>query len=636
MAKRKPQPQRTAQPSPPSPSAPPIADSGPSVILVVGVFIVAGLALYWGALRNPLVFDDRLLRDDFLRYYGASWFKFDLRWFAYATFGWTYDLFGTDWLWYRLGNVLLHATTAVMLFLFLARLFEVTLPGSDASTRPGTLNSRWTAFFGALMFLLHPAAVYGVGYLVERPIVMATLFGLLCLRLFLEGLARKSLAWYLAAAAAYFLAVFSKEHSVMIPAIAAALALLVRGWSVRLLRELAIPFVLFAGIGLLVIMKGKGYLGAPYEPLVQSLLQQMDATRHELDARDLYPLSVINQGWLFLRYLLVWLVPYTGWMSIDLRPSFPTRFLSWPYSLGFAAYLAYALFAVVLIRKGGKRGLLGFGLLYPWLLGLTEMATVRIQEPFVLYRSYLWMSGLTAILPAVLWRLRARWSIVVLGLACMALIPPLLDRLDSFSSATKLWSDVVRKNAEANTPLVERGYHNRGFAYLQARQYPEAMRDFDKAIEINAQDADAYLGRGVLHTRTGGHDKALANLDRAIAIDPRYAEAYAKRCFVKMMIDKPNDALPDCEKAVAVDPRHRDALTNLGVVYAALNRAEEAAASYRRALALEPGNGDANYNYGVLLLVQNRRAEARHHLGVGCEARVTAACELLASVRRAP
>ena len=89
MAKRKQRQTQTAQPGPPPQSAPPIADSGPSVILVVCVFIVAGMGLYWGALRNPLVFDDRLLREDFLRYYGASWFKFDLRWFAYATYGWT-------------------------------------------------------------------------------------------------------------------------------------------------------------------------------------------------------------------------------------------------------------------------------------------------------------------------------------------------------------------------------------------------------------------------------------------------------------------------------------------------------------------------------------------------------------------
>lgn len=594
------------------------------------------LGLYWGTLRNPLVFDDRLLREEFLRFYGASWFHFDLRWFAYATFGWTYDLVGKDWFWYRLGNVLLHATTAVMLFLFLARLFEATLATAEGSVQERAMAPRRIAFFGALIFLLHPTAVYGAAYLAQRSIVMATLFSLLCLRLFLEGLVRKSLSWYVAAIAAYFLAVFSKEHSVMLPAVAIALAVLVRGLSVRLLRELAIPLALFAGIGLLVTLKAKGYLGAPYEPFVQQLLPQLSESQHEIDARAAYTLSVINQGFLFFRYLLVWFVPYPGWMSIDLRPSFSTQLLSWPYILGFVAYLAYALVAVFQLRKGGRMGLLGFGLLYPWLLALTEMATVRVQEPFVLYRSYLWMSGLATVLPAVVWRLRAKWSLAILGVACAALILPLQDRLDSFSNRIKLWDDVIRKNTDAKAPFVERGYHNRGFAYLQARQYPEAMRDFNQAIELNARDADAYLGRGTLFTRTGSHDKALVDLERAIELDPRYADAYAKRCFVKMMLNKPHDALPDCEKAVALDTRHREAYTNLGVVYAALNRTEEAATSYRRALDIDPANGDANYNYGVLLTIQDRREEARYHLTIGCEARIDAACKLLAEMRRKP
>ena len=612
---------------------PPRLRSGPPPVLAAGACFVLAVALYWGALRHPLVFDDRLLREDFLRLYAASWFQFDLRWLSHATFGWTYRIFGTGWFWHRLGNVLLHAATAAMLFAFLARLFKVTLPASGGPAQPRALDPGWIAFLGALLFLLHPAAVYATAYLAERPIVMATLFSLLCLMFFLEGLVRQSQRWYVAAAAAYFLAVFSKEHSVMVPAVAAALAILVRGGSVRLLRELAVPFALFAGIGILVILKAKGFLGAPYEPAAQVLLDQVrEAGPAPQAPSSAFALSVVNQGYLFFRYLLIWFLPYTGWMSIDLRVPFPAQLLGWPHTLGFAAWLAYPVAAAVLLRKGGGSGLVGFGLLYPWLLALTEVATVRVQEPFVIYRSYLWMSGLPVILGPALCRLRARWSVAILAAACIALVPPLYDRLDSFSSQIKLWGDVVRKNSGAQAALVERGYHNRGLAYLQAKQYPEALRDFDRALAINARDVNALVGRGTLFARTGSYDNALADLGRAIEIDPAYSEAYGKRCFTKMLLDQPRAALPDCEKAVALNPRHRDAHTNLGVVYAALNRAGEAESSYRRALAIDTSDGEANYNYGVLLAMQDRREEARRHLATACDARVTDACEMLAAI----
>ncbi len=625
MTKRKKRRERESAP-------PPQSRSHPRLVLAVCACFALALALYWVSLRHPLVFDDRLLRDDFLRLYGASWFHFDLRWLSYATFGWTYDVVGKQWLWHRLLNVLLHATTAALLFSFLARLFGAVLaaPADD-----GRLDARWIAFFGALIFLLHPAAVYGVAYLVQRPIVLATLFSVLSLRLFLEGLLKQSQPWHYAAAAAYCAAVFSKEHAVMLPAVAAALAVLVRGPSVRLLRELAVPFALFAGIGMLVILKAKGLLGAPYEPAAQELLGQLRESRIEPEAPDAYLLSVVNQGFLFFRYLLAWLIPNPGWMSVDVRVPFPAQLLAWPHAAGFVAWLAFPVLALALLRQGGVKGLLGFGLMYPWLLALTEVAVVRVQEPYALYRSYLWMSGLPCVLPALLWRLRTKWGLALLGVACLALVPISLNRLDSFSSAIKLWDDAVRKNTDATALFIERSYQSRGFAYLQAGQYPDALRDFERAMALNPRDPNAYVGRGTLFARTGSHDRALADFGRAIEIDPAYAEPYAKRCFTKMLLDRPGDALPDCEKAVALNPRHRDAQTNLGVVYAALNRAAEAEASYRRALDIEPSNADANFNYGVLLVVLGRHDEARRPLAIGCDARIAEACKLQAALRRA-
>lgn len=639
------------------------ATPAPRIALTGTGFAAIALALYWSSLKHPLVFDDLMLRDDFLGYYGASLFRFDLRWFAYSTFGWTYDLAGKDWFWHRLVSVLLHAGNAGLLYALTLRVYQSVAAGEVAGGMPGIPGGgaaaalqgsghsagaaltpaglRWSAVAGALIFLLHPAAVYGVAYLAQRSILMATMASLACLLFMLEGLMRRRARWHCAAAVAYFVAVFSKEHAVALPLVAAAMAYLVRGASrhgARALvrepvresvRELTPLFALFAITAVLITFKVKGLLGAPYEPLAQEILAQIPEARGGTREPALV-LSILNQAWLYLRYLGVWLLPWPGWMSIDLRPTLPAHWLAWPQSAGALLYLAYGGVALWLLLW--RRSVAGLALLFPWLLGLTEMSAVRVQEPFVLYRSYLWMSGLVLALPLVAARLPVKAACAGFALIVPLLCAASLDRLGSFASAYAVWDDAVRK-VDASAPLAERAFHNRGFALLGMRKYPEALADFNRAIEINPLDADAWLGRGVLQTRTGNHAAGIAGITRAIELDPNYAEAYAKRCFVKMLQDRPQDAVIDCEKAVSLDKRHRDARTNLGVVYAALGRGADAEASYRRALEMDAGNADAHYNYGVLLLVQQRRALALPHLKIACDARVRAACDML-PVRR--
>jgi Tfp pilus assembly protein PilF len=622
---------RKRRSQPPLPQPPrPTSDYGPPFALVALALLGAALALYWGSLRHPLVFDDHQLRDYALRtFYDEAASRLGLRWLADASFGWIYAAFGRNLLWQRLANVLLHACVAALLFGFLARLFRAVLDDP---------RSRWLALAGALLFLLHPVAVYGVAYLIERSIVMATLFSVLALWLVLEGMLRRSGRWYAAAAVAYVLAVSSKEHAVMLPAVAAALVLLAGGLSLEIARRLAWAFALFAAVGVAVVLRLKGVVGAAYEPFASDVFAHLGSASWEFDVALAYPLSVLNQATLFFRYLATWLLPWPGWMSIDVRTAFPQELLGWPYTAGLLAWLAYPVAATWLLLKRGRLGLLGFGLLYPWLYALTEVVAVRVQEPYVLYRSYLWMSGLPAILPALVGGLGTRWRIGIAAAACLVLVVVARERLDTFSSPLNLWNDVISKNTDLRAPYVERAYIARGFVHFDAGRWDAAGDDFGRALELNPRSPDAHVARGSLHFGSGRLPEALADFDRAIALDPRYASAYDKRCASKIGLGRAKDALADCEKAVKLDPKNHEAWINMGVIYhRLLKRPAEAAASYRRALAIEPANGAANYNYGMLLIEAGHRDEAvRRHIVLGCESGIQSACEVLKRSRQAP
>ncbi|TMH61979.1 MAG: tetratricopeptide repeat protein [Betaproteobacteria bacterium] len=587
-------------------------------LLLVG----AALALYGASLRYPLVFDDSHLNQYALRTrYAAALESFgQLRWLSDASYWWVQASFGPARQWQRLANVLLHAGTALLIFGFLSRLFAAVL--ADA-------RSSGLAFFGALWFAVHPVAVYGVAYLMQRSTLLATLFSLAALWCLLEGLlrreGRRSVPWYAGAAAAYVLALWSKEHAVMLPAVAVALALLVRGVSREMLLRSLWWLGALGAIGAIAIVQRRAVIGTAYEPFAADILARLGS-----DPAAAYPLSIENQANLFLRYLATWIVPWPGWMSVDLRTVFPSRLVGWPHTAGFVAWLAYGLAAGWLLLQRGRLGLAGFGLAFPWLLALTEMASARVQEPFVLYRSYLWMSGLPAILPALAAPLAPRWRAALLGALCLALAGVAHERIGTFANALTLWDDAVRKDTDPRAPYAERAYVSRGMSQLDLARYDAADADFARALEINPRSPDAWLAHGTLALRTRRLPEAVADFDRALALDARYASALHLRCVAKASLGRYADALADCEQALALEPQNDEAWINTGAVQRELGRRKEAAQSYERALAINPRSGPAHNNYGVLLLETGRRDLAvREHFVKACQAGIADACALL-------
>ena len=605
----------------------------PPAILLVTALVAAALLLYWNSLRYPRVFDDFVLSIGSMRQYAAGWITLAPRWLAVGSFGWIHQVLGPDWLLQRLFNVLVHAGVAAMLFLFLRRLFAIMLPGKD--TWP-----TWYAFAGACFFLVHPAAVYGVAYLVQRSIAMATLFGLVSLWFFMEGLLRGKRWWLLASAAAYFAAVSAKEHAVMIPAVALALAVLLREISgtgpKALARSLMLPMGLYAAIAVLVTLRYKGLLGTPYELHAETVLRELvasdpvpAATAASLEGKPIWALSIVNQGLLFFRYLATWLLPLPGWMSVDLRTVFPDRLFGWPHAAGFAAWLVWPLATGALLLRGGRAGLAGFALLASWLLSLTEMSTVRLQEPFVLYRSYLWMCLLPAAAPAILWRMPPLWRAVLLTGACLALLPSFHDRLATFSSEIGLWDDAVRKLPEPRPAYASRAVRNRGIAYFRAERLSEAQSDFDEALRLDPHNAASWIARGSLDMRLGQNERAVADFDRAIEIGgnlERYRMMYAQRCRALARLGRSDDALADCLKAVQVDPGAANSHISLGMVWASRGDLASAERAYVRALEIDPGYGVARYQYGLLLNVTGRAEEARRMLAQACASGLQEAC----------
>ena len=497
--------------------------------------MAAGVGLYLPSLHHPVFFDDifffnrNRLNDIFI-----AGFDFKTRWLPYFLTAWVDLIFDDKILAQRIFSLVLHLLTGFMLYTLIKQVSSHAAPHR---------NNERAALAAALLFLLHPLAVYAVGYLIQRTILMATLFGLLSLNTYFDGLISRRKSYFVFAAFFYFLAVFSKEHAVLIPMAALALTPLAFPITRQNCALLVLPFALYTPIAAWVIFEKLGILGHSYEELAAPLISLRDLNE---SPQMLWLLSVVTQAALYFKYLGLTLIPNPGWMSVDMRVPFADHLGQPKYIFGLLAFVTTGFAGLILLLRRGRHGLVGFALLAPWLLFVVEMSTVRIQEPFVLYRTYLWIPLLFMSIPALtyMWSDRLFWFGTLL--AALALAIASTDRLKSFSSHYILWDDAVRKLPSTSMPGSARAYNNR---------------------------CQQNLHRGQLLA-------AIADCTLALQVDPKYKLAYRNRAFAYMKHGDIHSALLDAQTVVWRYPDDPHSFTLLGAIYKGAGQIEKAIVNF--------------------------------------------------------
>jgi tetratricopeptide (TPR) repeat protein len=498
---------------------------------LAGAVLIAALAgaLYSPFLANPPVFDDLyFLWGQNFAYYATHPFGLELRvppYFSMAVvqLAWWGHIEA-----HRILTLAFHIACALGLYKLVFDLQRYAALRNPAAPATG-VEAHLPALVAAAVFAVHPVAVYGAGYLIQRTTLFATLFSLISIVLYLRGLARRNHADAVLAAMMYSIAVLSKETAVMLPAAAVIAGLIVEIERRFLLRHAALYAACCAPAALLVTVLVKMKVGAAYEPdfeIVSAQAAQAGGTAAAFGSPWLE--SAVTQAGLFFRYLALWLVPDTGAMSFDWRTEFAGRWPPAVAALGVTGYAGYGLLGAWLVARGGALRVAGFGLLFPWILFFTEFATVRFQEPFVLYRSYLWAPGLMVVFALALARLPVR---AVAAFALLAV--PLLgyqahDRLQTFASGLALWEDAVAKLPLQAAPGGSRTLYYLSREYLSVGRAERAAEIAERCLTEYPATYDCHYARARIQVRQGQVREALPHLVSAVALRPERGEARHK------------------------------------------------------------------------------------------------------------
>ena len=211
----------------------------------------------------------------------------------------------------------------------------------------------------------------------------------------------------------------------------------------------------------MIILRAKGVFGTPYEAMAADLFEKQGIIE---GAPMLHLLSAMTQAGLFFKYLLLWLLPNPAWMAIDMREPFVASLTAWQGWLGALGFVAYGALGGWLLLRPRWAGLAGLALLYPWLQFMLEFSSIRVQEPFVLYRSYLWMPGLMLFIPLLLAKWPNKKTFLALGLTALLLAPLAVNRLWVFADNYRLWNDAALLLPNDRVAGADRIFFNRGQA----------------------------------------------------------------------------------------------------------------------------------------------------------------------------
>lgn len=495
-------------------------------ILLVGLL---ACAIYLPFFSSPPIFDDwGIIAGGNLAYYATTPFNLQPRTFPHFTIGFIQTL-SQSFEVQRAFNTLLHVANSALLFLFLLRF--CTRPKNPKASPS---NSYVASLTIALIFAAHPVATYGVAYLVQRTILFATFFSLIGLTAFYDALENNNRRHIFYAALACSFAILSKEHAITAPLAIAGLAFFSEQRQVAL-RRAAVFLACCAPVAILALMTRFQVIGQAYEPLTATY-------EFGIDTATKWPLwltSVLLQSRLFFSYLRLWLLPDTALMSIDLRPDIPDGNLDFLYLLAFGLTLLSALFLVV---RSDRYRTLGFGVLYSSILFTVEFSTIRFQEPFVLYRSYLWAPGfLIATLP-FFERVPVKILILALPAILTALSLQAVDRLASLSSNRLIWTDAAEKLSSELAPGAYRILFNRGMGYLASGQIELAQRDMNTVIAQKPTFDGGHHGLALIYMHENKAADALLSIDHAIQMAPQRTDLVAYKADVLEALGRTGDA----------------------------------------------------------------------------------------------
>lgn len=482
----------------------------------------------------------------FTSFRASNWHP--LTWFSHSL---DISLFGLNPARHHLTSIILHTLNTLWVFLLSVLLIlRVKTTSTDYTKRKLSSETVLAGGITALLFGIHPLHVESVAWAAERKDILYGFFFLLSLLSYLRytsPLIRKSrFFYYLAAIFLFIFALMSKPMAVSLPFILVFLDIfplkrLQRSFTSKLPVLLEkIPFFLLSAASSTITLIAQDRGGSIHT------LEQVNPGLRLLNATWALPFYLKK---IFLPFKLIPFYPFTVFSNTAYLLSgivlfFITLFCLWMakrrqylFLIIWLCYLVTLLPVLGIIQVGGQ----GAADRYAYLPSIGPFLLTGTGIMWIWYKTSMKNKKYFA----------GYMKVILLSSLFLTLSYLTITQIKVWRNSETLWKYVINVSP---TP-VPVAYNNLGIYYARREEYAKAVPQYNKAISVKPDYAEAHNNLGIVYARQSIYSKAIPEYIKAINLKGNYAKAYNNLAVAYYYTKKYSLSVTYCDKAVQLGYR---------------------------------------------------------------------------------
>lgn len=163
-----------------------------------------------------------------------------------------------------------------------------------------------------------------------------------------------------------------------------------------------------------------------------------------------------------------------------------------------------------------------------------------------------------------------------------------------YRSAIEDFNQALRIN-----PNLADAYHYRAMSRYYKGDRLGAIKDYSQLIRINPQNAEAYSNRGLMQAELGERWGAMQDYNQALQIDAKHIKTYLNRSLMRLELEDYQGAIADCDDVLNINPNLPKAYLNRGMARFEVEDYQGAISDYNHVLQINPNIAEAYFNRGL-------------------------------------